>query len=381
MDDSAKIVAAFLEDPSAALGPADLIDKTGIERTTLYRRLKELGAEQILTVEGAGRTTKYLLNPLADAYLQWDLSRPPAERSRVVYQPELLANYVPNETRFLSPEQIANMHAAAGVGEPEIAPETYRRVLNSLLIDLTYASSRLENVNITWLDTKALVEFGEKPDGLTSQELTIVLNHKKAIQYMADNRLEFNRRDIFDVHTLLMTGLFQESGVEGRIRTKIVVFDSSKYVPLANPQQISEEFDTVMEKAQQIVEPFERSLFSMLFLSYLQPFQDGNKRTGRLAANLPLLAANLPPFSFADMSRKEYMFGLLAFYERGRSDFLAKAFADSYCKTAVRYKELMDLVQTGGILSTLVVDNAPESTAREATDEDGAETPIAPAPI
>ena len=91
----------------------------------------------------------------------------------------------------------------------------------------------------------------------------------------------------------------------------------------------------------------------MAFLLYLQPFQDGNKRTSRLTMNIPLLKNHLAPFSFADLLKGDYMFGLLAFYERGKHDFLAEAFVNAYQKTAPRYDELLDYIQEGGSLGTL----------------------------
>lgn len=356
MDDVEKsILAYFLEDPATAVSAGEISTELGIERTTLFRRLTSMGELGIVSFEGEGRMRKYRLNSNSDEYLKWDLSRPPSDRQRVMYDPGLLKNYVPNKTFLLTPEQREAMRQAAGGEKLKVAPENYRRVLNSLLIDLSYASSKLENVNISWLDTKTLIEFGERPEGLSDFQLAIVLNHKNAIQFMVENDLSFTRRDIFDLHSLLMKDLLKEPGADGRIRTKIVGFDDSRYIPLANPQQISEEFDTLLSKASQIEDPFEQSFFALLFIAYLQPFQDGNKRTSRLSTNIPLLKHRLPPFSFADIGRRDYTFGLLAFYERGRADFLAKSYSSAYMKTAQRYRELMELVQEGGILQTIVL--------------------------
>ena len=36
-------------------------------------------------------------------------------------------------------------------------------------------------------------------------------------------------------------------------------------------------------------------------MAYLQPFADGNKRTSRLSANLPLMLYNCAPLSFLDV--------------------------------------------------------------------------------
>jgi hypothetical protein len=58
-------------------------------------------------------------------------------------------------------------------------------------------------------------------------------------------------------------------------------------------------------------------------------------------------AAALAPFSFADIKRRDYMFGLLAFYERGHQQFLAEAFVEAYGKSAGRYEDLVSNISAG----------------------------------
>ena len=59
--------------------------------------------------------------------------------------------------------------------------------------------------------------------------------------------------------------------------------------------------EVLLHKADRIEDPFEQSFFRMVHLPYLQPFADINKRTSRLAANLPLFRANLCPLTFLDV--------------------------------------------------------------------------------
>ncbi|OFZ16403.1 MAG: hypothetical protein A2X86_22055 [Bdellovibrionales bacterium GWA2_49_15] len=42
-----------------------------------------------------------------------------------------------------------------------------------------------------------------------------------------------------------------------------------------------------------IHDPFEQSFFALAHLSYMQAFEDVNKRTARLVANIPLIKTNL----------------------------------------------------------------------------------------
>ncbi|WP_255556850.1 Fic family protein [Sodalis sp. dw_96] len=75
---------------------------------------------------------------------------------------------------------------------------------------------------------------------------------------------------------------------EGRGRHYLVDLN---VVHLNHLAHISEVFDLLLAKARAITDPFEQSFFMMVHLPYLQPFADINKRTSRLAANLPLLRA------------------------------------------------------------------------------------------
>jgi len=359
-----EILSILLETPDRPFSIADIQAEVQAERTTLYRRLTGLVEQRLVITEGEGKWRRYRINPDSDAFLVWELNLPPSARKVVPYNPRLLDDYVPNKTFMLTHDQRTRMQQVGRLDMVgTVTGADYRRILDSLIIDLSYASSNLENVKISWLDTKTLFEFGQKPEGLSEKELKIVLNHKDAIRFMIDNKLAFDRRDLMDLHAMLTNGLFAEEAVSGRIRTKVVVIDGSQYRPLNNPFLLDEELDRIIEKAHAIEDPFEQSIFALAFLSYLQPFQDGNKRTARLASNISLLKHRLPPFSFSDIKGKDYNLGMLAFYEKGRADFIAKAFHDAYLKTAPRYADLVGLVGGGAMLDTLSLDELRDAHA------------------
>lgn len=348
-----RIFGVFLESPENARSIADF-SSLGLERTTVFRDIKKLVLAGLLQTEG--RT--YRVSTKSDAYLLWDLSRAPHQRSQVRYNPKLLGDYRPNEVFLLSDEQLLTLDRAGvvdGIAEAKEKGKLYERVLASLLIDLTHASSNLENVNISWLDTKTLIEFGERPEGLTEKQMRIVMNHKAAICFLKEHgsSLSFAKRDLLDIHSLLIDGLLGDPSAVGALRSVVVKFDDSKYLPPDNPHQLKEIFDEFCEKANAIANPYEQAFFALLFISYIQPFQDGNKRTSRIAMNIPLVKNALAPFSFSDIRGRDYTFGLLAFYERGRHSFLANAFVAAYKKSASRYGELVLHINDGGLLGTI----------------------------
>lgn len=337
---------------SASEIAAQINDK--VNRTTIFRSVAHLLDKGLIEATGETKSRRYRLAARSLPYLEWDLSRPKDQRPAVFYNPALLENYEPNVTRWLSIDRCERL-MAVGRADFMVNETAYRRVMNSLLIDLSYASSRLENVQISWLDTKSLIELGERPEGLSDKELRIVMNHKDAIQFMTESREELviNRRFVFDVHSLLSAGLLGNPADSERIRRGAVGFEDSAYHPLANPFQLEEQFNIVCEKASAIENPLEQSVFVMTFMSYLQPFTDANKRTSRLSMNAPLLRMGMAPFSFTQVNRQDYLFGLLAFYERGRHEFIVEAFEDAYFKSAPRYVDTMRLVQQGGSLGSV----------------------------
>lgn len=75
----------------------------------------------------------------------------------------------------------------------------------------------------------------------------------------------------------------------------------------------------------------------MVHIPYLQPFEDVNKRVSRLAANIPLIRANIAPLSFVDVPESSYINGLLGIYELNRIDYFRDVFVWAYERSANLY--------------------------------------------
>ncbi|MGB9442456.1 MAG: hypothetical protein WCB15_31250 [Desulfobacterales bacterium] len=59
-----------------------------------------------------------------------------------------------------------------------------RQILDRLLIDLSWASSRLEGNTYSLLETERLIAFGETAPGKTPFGTQMMLNHKAAIEFL-----------------------------------------------------------------------------------------------------------------------------------------------------------------------------------------------------
>ena len=268
------------------------------------------------------------------------LSQPVTARKPVGYNREFLDSYRPNKTFYLSEEQRAHL---AQVGKPNFADQaagTYaKQILNRLLIDLSWNSSRLEGNTYSLLDTTRLIELGEAAEGRDRLEAQMIVNHKDAIEFLVNEAEEigFNRYTILNLHGILAQNLLPDPSAPGRLRQMGVGIGKSTFHPLELPQLIDECFNQLLATAVAIEDPFEQALFVMVQLPYLQPFDDVNNRVSRLSANIPFIKRNLSPLSFIDVPRRLYTDAILAVYELNQVDLLRDVFIWAYERSAARY--------------------------------------------
>jgi len=208
-----------------------------------------------------------------------------------------------------------------------------------LLVDLSWASSRLEGNTYSLLDTQRLIQFGEVAEGKDAIETQMILNHKAAIEFMMDqaNELAFDRQTVLNLHALLSDNLLPDPTAGGRLRRIVVGIHDSVYHPLELPPLIEECFQQIVDTGAAIQNPFEQAFFAMVHLPYLQPFEDVNKRVSRLAANIRFIRENLSPLSFIDVPERAYVEGLLGVYELNRVELLRDVFVWAYERSAKRY--------------------------------------------
>ena len=220
------------------------------------------------------------------------------------------------------------------------AAGTYaRQILNRLLIDLSWNSSRLEGNTYSLLDTRRLIEFGQEAEGRERREAQMILNHKDAIEFLvgAAEDIGFNRYTILNLHALLANNLLPDPSAAGRLRHIEIGIERSVFQPLAVPQLIEECFDQILATTAAIEDPFEQAFFFMVQSPYLQPFDDVNKRVSRLAANIPLIKANLSPLTFIDVPGSTYTDAMLGVYELNKIDLMKDVFIWAYGRSAARY--------------------------------------------
>lgn len=312
--------------------------------TTAPERKASGSAAEFQTPEGV---VTIELSPVARDILDY-VSRPAAARTPCGYERRLLDDYVPNKSAYIPDKIKVHLHK---IGKPIVAERaagTFARdILGRLLIDLSWASSRLEGNTYSRLDTERLIQFGQEAEGKDAKETQMILNHKTAIELIVQgnaDEIRINRFTLLNLHALLSENLMADPEASGRLRRRPVDITGTVYTPTAIPQVIDECFTQILTKASAIGDPFERAFFMMVQLPYLQPFEDVNKRVSRLAANIPLIRADLCPLSFVDVPERAYIAGTMGVYEMTRVELLRDVFVWAYERSCQRYVVIRDSI-------------------------------------
>jgi len=330
-----------------------------INDKTLQRRLAALVENDHITKQGDRKATRYfpigsptgadkgrLKDNLANIFSPTNLKKlkflntPLHSREKVSYKREFLESYVPNKSQYVPIKDRDALFEKGKRIDEQLAAGTYaRQICQRLLTDLSYNSSRLEGNTYSRLDTQKLVEEGIQAEGKVHEETVMIMNHKEAILFLVESAqdIELNSLTIRNLHHLLSQDLLANVKACGNIRSLEVSIGKSTYQPLNNPHSLKELLELILLKAKRVENPFEQSFFLLVHLSYLQPFEDVNKRTSRLSCNIPFIKNNLCPLSFTDVARDDYTAAILAIYEKNDIEPMLELFIWAYFRSCEQY--------------------------------------------
>ncbi len=211
-----------------------------------------------------------------------------------------------------------------------------QKELERFIIELSWKSSKIEGNTYTLLDTEKLLNKGIEAPGHDKMEANMILNHKEAFKLIRDNIEAFKilkTSTIEEIHKTLVKDLNVNYG----IRNKAVGVTGSIYRPLDNSHQIKEALELLCSVVNKVNSSYGKAMIALLGLSYIQPFEDGNKRTSRLVANAILLAHGYSPLSYRSVDENEYREAVLAFYELNSFVPFKKIFIEQYVFAATNY--------------------------------------------
>lgn len=304
--------------------------------STMKRLLSAAVKEGNIEKAGRGPATKYKLTPQAHVTMPLDLAtyfdKDIDEREvQESFNFDLIRDVLP-KVEIFTKEELEVLNAAQmefkknteGMTELE-----YRKEMERLGVDLSWKSSQIEGNTYSLLETERLLKDKQTASGKTKEEAIMLLNHKDALDFVLDipdylKDLSVHR--IENIHSILT----KELEVDRNIRHRRVGITGTNYRPLDNEFQIREALEDTCTLVNGKDNVFEKALLTLVLLSYIQAFVDGNKRTARITSNAVLIANGYCPISFRTVDSIDYKKAMLMFYEQNNIAAFKKIFIEQF---------------------------------------------------
>ena len=304
--------------------------------STMKRLLSAAVKEGNVETAGRGPATKYKLTPQAHVTMPLDLAtyfdKDIDEREvQESFNFDLIRNVLP-KVEIFTKEELEVLNAAQMEFEKNTEGMTeleYRKEMERLGVDLSWKSSQIEGNTYSLLETERLLKDKQTASGKTKEEAIMLLNHKDALDFVLDipdYLKELSVHRIEDIHSILT----KELEVDRNIRHRRVGITGTNYRPLDNEFQIREALEDTCTLVNGKDNVFEKALLTLVLLSYIQAFVDGNKRTARITSNAILIANGYCPISFRTVDSIDYKKAMLIFYEQNNIAAFKKIFIEQF---------------------------------------------------
>ena len=289
---------------------------------TLRRKLQSLVAADLINAIGELKSRKYeisngfeIIRPIdMNKYFEKEID------DRVIqdkFNSGLINDTLQNISIFTNTEldHLKKLQETFTSNLSKLTRSEYKKELERLAIDLSWKSSQIEGNTYSLLETERLLKDKETAAGKTKDEATMLLNHKDALDFIIGNPTYINPLTVScieDIHSILVNDL----DISRNIRSRRVGISGTNYKPLDNAFQIKEALVSMCSLINTKKNVFEKALLSLVLISYIQPFSDGNKRTARIISNAILMNHHFCPISFRTIDSIEYKKAMLVFYEQ-----------------------------------------------------------------
>jgi len=337
LDEKEKEVIEYLKQHPKS-SSKEVFDKvnSGISYATVKRILSKLTTENLLTTTGKGKATKYFISSAYELLQPIDVEK--------YYEKEIDERKIKDSFNFNLITDILQHHDMFSENEiiklqklqktyinniSQLSENEYKKELERLAIDLSWKSSQIEGNTYSLLETERLLKEKETASGKTKDEATMLLNHKEAIDFIVghtDYLIPLSVSKIEDIHSMLI----KELVIERNVRKRRVGISGTNYKPLDNEFQIKEALLNMCVLINSKENIFEKALLTLVLISYIQPFMDGNKRTARIVSNAILINYNYCPISFRTVDSIEYKKAMLLFYEQNNISSMKEIFITQF---------------------------------------------------
>ncbi|MFQ6678734.1 MAG: Fic family protein [Fidelibacterota bacterium] len=310
--------------------------KLKIGYATVKRILTELISDNLILSVGKGRGTKYEISSSYRLFYPINVNE---YFGKEIDEREIKSNFdfllirnVLSKTKLFTQDELQhleNLQKKYKINISKLTELEYEKELERLAIDLSWKSSQIEGNTYSLLETERLLKEHETAEGKGKDEATMLLNHKEALDFIIANPDYINTLNISrieDIHSLLIKNL----GVDRNIRKRRVGISGTNYTPIDNEYQIIEALNDMCDLVNNCETIFDKALFLLVLISYIQPFVDGNKRTARIVSNAVLINNKYCPISFRTINSIEYKKAMLLFYEQNNITAIKEIFIDQF---------------------------------------------------
>lgn len=341
LEKESKILSSLSNSPKSLSELADELG-AGFSKTTVHRLVSSLAKAGKVVSSGAGRSAKYevtdlgrLFNPLVpEEYFRKEQDDRQAVASFNFELFETLRNhdlFSQEEMRTLIERQREFEERWKG-----LSPVLRQKEMERLAIDLSWKSSQIEGNTYTLLQTQSLFKEGKQVKDKTKEEASMLLNHQAALDDVLSHPDYFGEltvENILEIHRFLTKGL----GIPNKIRSGRVGITGTNYKPLSDARQIQKALQDVCDLINFKQNVLEKALITLLLIAYIQPFEDGNKRTARILCNTLLLANKYCPISFRTVDPDDYRYATLLFFEQNSLPSFKKMFIEQFEFSTANY--------------------------------------------
>ena len=314
-----------------------------VSYATVKRCLSRLLSENHIVQQGNAKNSRYALSPTFNLFYPINIdeyySKEIDEREILTgYNFSLIGETLQNVPLFTA-EELLLLDAWQSKFSKNIAQLSdfeYRKDMERLAIDLSWKSSQIEGNTYSLLETERLLKEKQTAAGKTKDEAVMLLNHKDAIDFVVENPdyfLSLSIAKIENLHSILI----KELGVDRNIRKRRVGITGTNYRPIDNEFQIREALQQTCDLINNRENIFEKALFALVLLSYIQAFTDGNKRVARIMANALLIANKHCPISFRTTDAVDYKKAMLLFYEQNNIAAFKHVFIEQFAFAVDNY--------------------------------------------
>lgn len=322
----------------------NILNEAGLDISisSLKRDLSELLKENLIEAEGKGKSLRYFISPGyrllfaidPNVYFQEEIDN----REIIGYYNFELLDLLKNISIFtdVELEKLNGLQAEFKRNISQLSDELYKKDMERLAIDLSWKSSQIEGNTYSLLETERLLKEKKTASGKSKDEAVMLLNHKDAVDFIIENPKYFEQltvAKIENIHAILI----KELDVDKNVRTRRVGITGTNYKPLDNEFQIKEALEGTCKLVNGRRNTFEKALLLFLMVSYIQPFNDGNKRTARITGNAQLIASGYCPISFRTVDSIDYKKAMLIFYEQNNLSAFKKIFIEQFEFSVMNY--------------------------------------------